>query len=201
FALMSSKANPRRVHIVADMDWINDERVYLRLQELGFVPWSSANLKYLFSKNQIVAVFPEGASAVRKPFTERYRLCEFDWTRILPAVEENITIFPLATVGLDEAIPTITNVDGIAKILGLPGYPVSPFMPLLPFPANLLASLPVEWRMKLIKPTAYEAEESRDDIEETAKHQSRLIEGEIQAEINRILRLRNKSQGSTNSQF
>lgn len=189
---MMKQAQPRRVHIVADMDWIDDERVYAELVGLGFVPWSSANLKRLFGKGELVAIFPESIGSLAKPFSERYRLTEFDWTRLLPAVEEGVKIFPLTTVGCDEAVPTIANLEKLAKFLGLPSYPITPFFPWFPFPLNMM-SLPVHWRMSLLKTTAYKKETNRDQLEETAKLQAKFVEGEIQAEINRTLRSRVKA--------
>ncbi len=191
YALMNQD-NPRRLTIVADMDWIDDERIHSYLVQLGFVPWSSTNLKYLFSKGELVAIFPEGLPATSKPYSERYRVREFDWTRLLPAIEAGITIYPMATVGCDEASPTLVNLDTLSKFLGMPAYPVTPFFPWFPFPANF-ASLPVKWKMTVMKPTAYEAHSDRDMLEETAKSQSRFIEGQIQAELNRLLRTRSKT--------
>lgn len=183
---------PRRVHIVADLDWIADERLYSFAVQLGFVPWSSANLKHLFQKGELVAVFPEGLQATQKPFSERYRLREFDWTRVLPAVEEGIKIYPLATIGCEESMPVIANIDQLAKLLNLPAYPITPFFPWYPFPFNIL-SLPVKWRMSIMKNSPYKTDTNRDKIEETAKSQARFVEGEIQAELNRILRTRVKA--------
>jgi hypothetical protein len=62
-------------------------------------------MKRLISKGELVAIFPEGLEGLSKPFHERYRLQEFDWTRLLPAVEEGVKIYPLSTVGADEAVP------------------------------------------------------------------------------------------------
>jgi 1-acyl-sn-glycerol-3-phosphate acyltransferase len=189
YALMSSRVNPRRLHIVADMDWIKDERLFASFLELGFVPFSSANMKRLFAKGELVAIFPEGAAGLARPFSARERLIEFDWVKLLPAVEEGVPIFPIATLGCDEAIPVLTNLDAIAKMLNLPSFPITPFFPWLPFPFNL-ASLPTKWNMSILKPLSYEKAEDRDLIEETSMKQSQFAEGEIQAELNRLLRQR-----------
>jgi len=194
YAAMSHKKNPRRINIVADIDWIEEEHIRNALLELGVVPYSSANLKQLFAANELVAIFPEGLSAVSKPFAERYRVREFDWTRLLPAVEEGIKIFPMATIGCDEAIPNILSFDNLKKWLGSPIFAGTPFFPWLPFPINF-ASLPVRWSITIAKPTSYEVNSDRDQIENAAKQQCRFVEGEIQAEINRLLRARSKTIG------
>jgi 1-acyl-sn-glycerol-3-phosphate acyltransferase len=192
YALMTNKKHSRQVHIVSDTDWIDDERIHAALLELGFVPWSSANLKRIFAKGEVAAIFPEGQSAMSKPFAERYRVRDFDWTKFLPAIEEGIPIFPLATLGCDESVPTIENLDEMATFLRIPAYPVSPFFPWLPFPFNMM-SLPVKWQMHLLKPTPYKTSSNRDTLEETAKSHARFVEGEVQAELNRMLRLRTRS--------
>lgn len=192
YALMQSRENPRRLNIVADLDWVEDENLYRTLVEIGFVPWSSANIKRLFAAGELVAIFPEGLAATTKPFTQRYRLMDFDWTQLLPAVEENVPIFPLATLGCDEAVPSLGNLPAIARLIELPAFPITPFFPWFPFPLNI-ASLPVKWTMSILKNDSYVQSDNRDNIEETAKSQSRFVEGEIQAELNRGLRKRIKS--------
>jgi len=191
YALMTTKKNPRRLSILADMDWIEDERLYTSLLGLGFVPWSSANAKRLFAAGQTVAIFPEGTAGIAKPFSERYRLKPFDWTRLLPATEEGVPIHPMPTLGCDESVPVFANFEKLGRFLGLPAYPVTPFFPWLPFPLNLL-SFPVSWKMRILKSSHYKVEDNRDDLENAAKQNSSFVEGQIQAELNRLLRARVK---------
>jgi 1-acyl-sn-glycerol-3-phosphate acyltransferase len=191
FALMRRKT-PRRLNIVADMDWVNDDVIRNAAIKMGFVPWSSENLKSLLNAGELVAIFPEGIAAANKPFSERYRVRDFDWTRLLPAIEEGVQIYPLATVGCDEAIPNILSVDSLKKLVGMPALPVTPFFPWLPFPLNF-ASFPIQWYMSLSKPISYKTVKDRDALEELAKKQTRFVQGEIQAEINRLLRGRKRS--------
>lgn len=193
YALMSRGSNPRRLNICCEMDWIEDERIHHLGRELGFVPWSSDNVKRLIAQGELVAVFPEGMQGAIKPFSERYRLREFDWTRILPALEEQVPTIPLATLGCEEAFPVVTNLSDLAKMLDLPAFPVTPFMPFLPFPLNVLGSLPVGWKMSLLKPMERKTYETRDEIYEAAIPFAREIEGQIQAELNRQLRQRVKA--------
>jgi 1-acyl-sn-glycerol-3-phosphate acyltransferase len=193
YALMSSRQSPRRLHIAADMEWIKDERLHTFLRELGFVQFSAENLKRLFAKGETVAIFPEGIEGLARPFSWRERLMEFDWVKILPAVEQGVPIYPLATLGCDESIPVLTNFEHLAKFLNLPIFPITPFFPWLPFPFNL-TTLPLKWHMSLLKPLTFASPEDRDALEETAMKQSQFAEGEIQAELNRLLRQRWRQQ-------
>ncbi|MBX9689239.1 MAG: 1-acyl-sn-glycerol-3-phosphate acyltransferase [Candidatus Obscuribacterales bacterium] len=192
YALMCQKTFPRRVNILCELGWIEDERIHHLARELGFVPWSADNAKKLFAQGELVAVFPEGIQGAVKPFAERYRLREFDWTRILPALEENVKIFPMATLGCDESFPIIANLEGLARVLEIPAFPVTPFMPLLPFPFNM-ASLPGHWKMRIQRPLEYQKVETRNERYETALSLSKELEGEVQAELNRLLRMRIKA--------
>ena len=74
YGLMSNADHPRRVHIMCDLDWIDDERLNAFLLEIGFVPWSSASMKRLLDRGEIVAIFPEGIAGLSKPYSQRYRL-------------------------------------------------------------------------------------------------------------------------------
>jgi len=192
YALMVKRISPRRLNIMCEMGWIEDERIHHLARELGFVPWSADNARALFAKGELVAVFPEGVQGAVKPFAERYRLREFDWTRILPAIEENVKIYPVATTGCDESFPIITNLEPLAKVLEIPAFPVTPFMPLLPFPFNM-ASLPGHWSIHVLKSLDYEKVETRNERYETALSLSRALEGEVQSELNRMLRARIKA--------
>ncbi len=193
YALMTRPQNPRRLNICCEMDWIEDERLHHLGRELGFAPWTSDHVKRLFAAGELVAVFPEGMHGAVKPFSERYRVRDFDWTRILPALEDNIPVIPLATVGCEESFPVAVNLDDLAKWLDMPAFPVTPFLPWLPFPLNILASVPVTWNMSVLREQEFKKCQSREEIYETAIPLARELEGEIQAELNRLLRQRVKA--------
>lgn len=189
YALMSDKQAPRRLHILANLDGIEDERLYNFLREIGFVSYSADNARKLFADGETVVIFPEGACGALKPYSERYRLRSLDWTQLMPAIEARVPILPLATIGPDESFPMVANLQPIAKLLSLPAFPITATFPWLPFPANFLA-LPIKWKMRVLKAVDYGSPLSRDEVEEAAKKQALFIEGDIQAELNRLLRMR-----------
>ncbi|CAK9252031.1 unnamed protein product [Sphagnum jensenii] len=120
FALMTRTAAPRRLNIIADMDWVEDPSIRAAAAQLGFVPWSSENMKALLNAGELVAVFPEGLAAINKPFSERYRVRDFDWTRLLPAIELGVNIYTMSTVGCEEAIPNISHRKILKRYLACP---------------------------------------------------------------------------------
>jgi 1-acyl-sn-glycerol-3-phosphate acyltransferase len=191
YGMMNCKEHPRRLNILADLDWIEDERLYNWLRELGFVSWSADNAKRLFAEGETVVVFPEGIPGAIKPFGERYRLRSFDWTKLMPAIDAKVPIIPLATIGPDESFPVGFNFELLAKFLSLPAFPVTATFPWLPFPTNVF-SIPVKWKLHLLKPLDYAQPKDREQLQETAKRVALFAEGEVQAELNRILRTRIK---------
>lgn len=191
YQLMSDRKKCRRISILTDMDTIENETIHTALAELGFVPWSAENIKRLLAKGELLAIFPEYPDAAGKSWSMKNRVGEFDWIKILPVVETGTKIFPLATLGCDEAPVTLFNAESLSKALKLSAFPVSPFFPWLPFPFNL-ASLPISWTMNLLPAIEYLPGKKREDIEECAKKQAMFAEGEIQAELNRELRLRHR---------
>jgi len=192
YTLLAKVENPRRVSIAIDMDGVEDQRLYNLMTEIGFVPWSKDNAKKLFEQGQIVAIFPENSTAaMAKSIWMRNRICEFDWTKFLPAVEEGVPIFSLSNLGVDECNSTIVNWDGLAKFLGWKAFPVTPFFPFLPFPFNL-ATLPFPWEMTILPSNPYKSPKDREEQQRIAKEQAFLCEGDVQAEINRRLRIRHR---------
>jgi hypothetical protein len=189
---MKDKTQPRRLNVLADLDWIEDERLYNFLREIGFVSFSSDNAKRVFAEGGTAIVFPDGVPGAVIPFGERYRLRNFDWTKLMPAIDMKVPLVPLATLGPDESFPVAANWEKLARALSLPAFPVTPVFPWLPFPLNLY-SLPVKWKMRVMKPIDYGKTHSREELEHTSKETALFIEGEIQAELNRLLRMRVKA--------
>jgi len=158
YSLMINKDKQRAVHVLTDMDHIEDERISAFLRALNFVPWSYDNAKQLIEQGELIAIFPEDSSVIGKTVAMRNRLKRFDWTKFLPAIEANIPIFPLATLGIDEAGATVS----------------------------------VPWKMKLMPAVFCQSPKDREAIQEAAKKTALRAEGEIQAEINRLLRARSR---------
>jgi 1-acyl-sn-glycerol-3-phosphate acyltransferase len=145
------------------MDAIADERIVLWLRSLNFVPWSYDNAKRLLEQGELLVVFPEQINNSGNIIPNRLK--RFDWTKFMPAIEAGVPIYPLATQGIDD--------------------PKLPWLlKLIPFPASC--------KMRLIDAVPYNRVQDREQMQDEAKRIALFAEGEIQAEINRQLRMRSR---------
>jgi 1-acyl-sn-glycerol-3-phosphate acyltransferase len=97
----------------------------------------------LLAAGELVGVFPEGFKGIGKPFSERYQLQRFGRNGFAAtAIRAGVPIIPCAIVGAEEIYPMIGNAGSLARILGLPYFPVTPLFPWLgplgaiPLPSN-----------------------------------------------------------------
>ncbi|MSV52890.1 MAG: hypothetical protein F2898_02955 [Actinobacteria bacterium] len=98
----------------------------------------------LLSDGAIVGVWPEGYKGIGKPFAERYKLQRFGRGGFVAAALRTKTpIIPTAIVGAEETYPMIANSSVVARLLGLPYFPITPTFPLLG-PLGLIP-LPSKW--------------------------------------------------------
>ncbi|MFF5264151.1 lysophospholipid acyltransferase family protein [Actinomadura viridis] len=125
-----------------------------------------ADAERLLEKGELVGVFPEGFKGVGKPFTERYRLQRFGRGGFVgTALRAGVPIIPCAIVGAEEIYPKIADLQPLARLLGLPYFPVTPTFPLLG-PAGLVP-LPSKWMIQLGEPMPlddYDAEAADDPM-------------------------------------
>ncbi|GAA0549930.1 lysophospholipid acyltransferase family protein [Actinomadura livida] len=125
-----------------------------------------ADAARLLSKGELVGVFPEGYKGVGKPFAERYKLQRFGRGGFVgTALRAGVPIVPCAIVGAEEIYPKIAEVRPLARLLGLPYFPVTPTFPLLG-PAGLLP-LPSKWMIQFGEPMTldeYDADSADDPM-------------------------------------
>jgi 1-acyl-sn-glycerol-3-phosphate acyltransferase len=105
---------------------------------------SNPDAERLLAEGHLVGVWPEGFKGIGKPFTERYKLQRFGRGGFVSAALRTGTpIIPCSIVGAEEIYPIIGNVPSLARLLGLPYLPITPFFPLLG-PLGLVP-LPSKW--------------------------------------------------------
>jgi 1-acyl-sn-glycerol-3-phosphate acyltransferase len=120
----------------------------------------------MLSGGQLVGVWPEGFKGIGKPFSERYKLQRFGRGGFVSAaLRTGVPIIPLSVVGAEEIYPLVGNVPSLARLLGVPYIPITPFFPWLG-PLGLVP-LPSKWILEFgepIRTDSYDAAEAEDPM-------------------------------------
>lgn len=105
----------------------------------------------LLGAGELVGVWPEGFKGVGKPFRDRYKLQRFGRGGFVSAaLRTGVPIIPCSIVGAEEIYPLIGDIKPLARLLGAPYFPVTPFFPLLgPLGA---VPLPSKWYIEFGEP-------------------------------------------------
>ena len=119
------------------------------------------NFRALIEAEECVMVFPEGVRGMNKPFSERYRLQRFGTGFVRLALETRTPIVPVGIVGSEEQQPGLFDVKPLARLLGMPAFPITPTFPWLG-PLGLLP-LPVKYRIRLGPPIRFSGSAGEDD--------------------------------------
>ncbi|POM25564.1 2-acyl-glycerophospho-ethanolamine acyltransferase [Actinomadura rubteroloni] len=124
-------------------------------RKAGHTLANPGDARRLLAKDELVGVFPEGFKGIGKPFAERYRLQRFGRGGFVrTALEAGAPIVPVAIVGAEEIYPKIADLRPLARLLGLPYFPVTPTFPLLGLGG--LVPLPSRWLIEIGKPVPLE---------------------------------------------
>lgn len=100
---------------------------------------------------ELVGVWPEGFKGIGKPFSDRYKLQRFGRGGFVSAaLRTGVPIIPLSVVGAEEIYPLVGNIPSLARLLGVPYIPITPFFPLLG-PLGLVP-LPSKWLLEFGEP-------------------------------------------------
>ena len=131
---------------------------------VGQVIGTRPNVRALLERDQLVLVFPEGVAGIRKRAAERYVLQDFHVGFVEESLRYRVPIVPVAVVGADDQSPILYDLKPLAKLLGLPVFPITPTFPLLG-PRGLLP-YPVRYEIRYGEPfrfyDEYPAEAARD---------------------------------------
>jgi 1-acyl-sn-glycerol-3-phosphate acyltransferase len=105
----------------------------------------------MLAGGELVGVWPEGFKGIGKPYAERYKLQRFGRGGFVSAaLRTGVPIVPLSVVGAEEIYPLVGNVPALARLLGVPYVPITPFFPWLG-PLGLVP-LPSKWLLEFGEP-------------------------------------------------
>jgi 1-acyl-sn-glycerol-3-phosphate acyltransferase len=120
-------------------------------RKLGTTLACNEDAERLLTEGELVGVYPEGFKGIGKPFRERYTLQRFGRGGfVTAALRTGAPIIPCAIVGAEEAYPMVGNAKTLARLLGLPYFPITPTFPLLG-PLGLVP-LPSKWLIAFGEP-------------------------------------------------
>jgi 1-acyl-sn-glycerol-3-phosphate acyltransferase len=105
----------------------------------------------LLQMGELVAVFPEGFKGVGKGWRQRYRLQRFGRGGFVEtAIKAQVPIVPVAIVGSEEIYPMVADVRPLARLLGVPYFPITLFFPWLGLLG--MVPLPSKWIVEFCEP-------------------------------------------------
>lgn len=105
----------------------------------------------LLHSGELVGVWPEGFKGVGKNYRDRYKLQRFGRGGFVEvAIRAGVPIVPVATIGSEEIFPIVANLKPVARLLGLPYFPITWQFPLLG-PLGIIP-LPSKWVIEFGEP-------------------------------------------------
>lgn len=183
-AMFMDTEPPRVVRAMVEKWAVGLPFVSLLFTRVGQVVGVPENATRLLSQGEALLVFPEGVRGIAKTIGQRYKLTEFGLGFMRLAIETDTPIVPVAVVGGEEQYISVANVEGLAKLLRLPAFPIIPqmFIPGGQFP------LPTKYRLWFGEPMRFSGDPDDDDavIEEKVW----LVKQTIQSMLSRGLEQR-----------
>ena len=133
-------------------------------RKAGHTMACTADAHRLLASGELTAVFPEGYKGLGKRFKDRYKLQRFGRGGfVAAALRTKAPIVPCSIIGSEEIYPMLADVRLLARLFGLPYFPITPLFPLAG-PAGLVP-LPSKWHIAFGEPipTAHYAAADADD--------------------------------------
>lgn len=158
--MMLDRTSPRLVRAMVD-NWVPSlPFVSTFFSRVGMAVGVSENAVRLLDRGEVLLTFPEGMHGISKTVDEAYKLQDFSLGFMRLALSSKTPIVPVAVVGSEEQYPTLYNLKGVGKLLGLPAVPIwaqiiIPFVGLLP--------LPVRYRLHFGEPMTFEGDPDDED--------------------------------------
>lgn len=125
--------------------------LFLRFGQIVGDPDSA---RRLLDADEALLIFPEGVRGINKLWPQRYQLAEFTHGFMRLALETGTPIVPIGIVGAEEQAPALWNLKHLAKLLGMPAFPITPTI--LPFP------LPSKYYIQFGEPMTFEGDADDD---------------------------------------
>ena len=150
--------------------------------------------RLLREQEQLALVFPEGTKGTGKTVNERYQLRRFGRGGFVQiAMRAGVPVIPIAVVGAEEAMPILWKSGSLAKLLGIPYFPITANMLIgAPLgPAGMLMDLPSKIRIRVLDPVHFDVEPDQPRYSRSRiMDESESIRQQIQEALYDMLRSR-----------
>jgi 1-acyl-sn-glycerol-3-phosphate acyltransferase len=140
------------------------------LNGFGAVIGDPLNCSKMLEGEEAIIVFPEGVRGSGKLYRQRYQLQRFGNGFMHLALNHKTPIVPCGVVGCEETMPSLANIAPLAKILGIPYFPIAPPLP-LPARVHLAFGEPLHF-----KGNVNNEEAVTEKVEEVKTHIRKLID-------------------------
>ena len=158
-ALFMDAEPPRLVRAMVEKWAVGLPFVSMLFARVGQVVGVPENATRLLLQEEALLVFPEGVRGIAKTFEHRYDLADFGSGFMRLAVETRTPIVPVAVVGAEEQYISFANFEWLAKLLGMPAFPI---VPQLLFPGGQFP-LPTRYRLWFGEPMHFSGDPDEDD--------------------------------------
>ena len=150
-AVFTEHPHPRHVRALVASTFMGMPVLSWFLRRTGQTVGHPDDTRRLLERDELVLVFPEGVRGTGKKFKDRYRLRRFGRGGfVATAIRAGAPIIPISVVGSEEIYPMVSEVPAVAKLFGLPYFPITPFFPWLG--ALGMIPLPSKWRIQFHAP-------------------------------------------------
>lgn len=163
-AIFAEHPHPRHVRALVASLFMGMPVLSWFLRRTGQTVGHPEDTRRLLERDELVLVFPEGVKGTGKPFKDRYRLRRFGRGGfVATAIRAGAPIIPISVVGSEEIYPMVADAGPVARLFGLPYFPITPTWPWLG-PLGMIP-LPSKWRIQFHPAVHTEliAPESADD--------------------------------------
>ncbi|MBS1963513.1 MAG: acyltransferase family protein [Bdellovibrionales bacterium] len=144
----------------------------------GQITGDMHNAKSLLENDECLMVFPEGVGGSGKTIFDRYELQKFGTGFVRLAMETKTPIVPVAVIGCEEMLPSLSKLSPLAKLIGAPYIPVVPTV--LPLPTKI--------SIRFGEPIVFDANPDEPDVEVYRKVET--VRTAIRTELDTGLKLR-----------
>jgi 1-acyl-sn-glycerol-3-phosphate acyltransferase len=150
-AVFTEHSHPRHVRALVASQFMGMPAMSWFLRRTGQAVGHPDDTRRLLERDELVLVFPEGTRGTGKGFHHRYRLRRFGRGGfVATAIRARAPIVPISVVGSEEIYPMVGDLQPLARVLGLPYFPITPFWPWLG-PLGMIP-LPSKWRIQFHAP-------------------------------------------------